>query len=89
MKNPGRNKTARVRIRLSVPLLIVLPVLFVSVLIIYSIPALTEAKRIRGNLSFIGVAGSHINGAIEISMTEALEKKDCEYCHTYPDKYYE
>ncbi len=71
MKNPGKNKAARARIKLLLSLLIVLPVLFMSVLIIYSIPALTEAKRTSGNLSFTDGAGSLIYGSIEISMTGA------------------
>ncbi|MBU4139470.1 MAG: hypothetical protein KJ729_05985, partial [Euryarchaeota archaeon] len=71
MKNPGKNKAKKASIRLSVPLLIVLLVLFASVLIIYSTPVLTEEKRTSGNLSFTDSAGSLIYGAIEISMTGA------------------
>lgn len=70
MKPPG-NKTARARIRLSVPRVILLLVLFIPMLIIFSIPVLTEAKRTSGNLSFIDGMGGLINGAIEISMTGA------------------
>lgn len=71
MKNPGKNKDKKAGIRLSVPLLIVLLVMIASVLIMYSIPVLTEEKRTSGNLSFTDSAGSLINGAIEISMTGA------------------
>ncbi len=68
---PGEKKAARAVIRLSVPLLLILVVLIASILIIYSIPVLTEEKRTSGNLTFTDRAGIPVSGTIEISMTGA------------------
>ncbi len=68
---PGEKKAARAVLRLSVPLLLILVVLIASILIIYSIPVLTEEKRTSGNLTFTDRAGIPVSGTIEISMTGA------------------
>lgn len=71
MKYPGKNKSARTGIRVSLPLLILVLVIVASVLIIYSTPVLTIEKRTSGNLTFIDGAGDLVSGTIEINMIGA------------------